>query len=81
MLAHRKALFIAIVMFMAPLVSAIQSDTKPNAEPTKVRDSNWHQLEPTSTVLTGLKSLDYNIYLESAIFAPLVDEIPKSKFD
>jgi len=81
MLAHRKALFIAIVMFMAPLVSAIQSDTKPNAEPTNVRDSNWHQLEPTSTVLTGLKSLDYNIYLESAIFDPLVDEIPKSKFD
>ncbi len=81
MLATKKALIIAAVMCLAPLVGAIELEYSKDDDLLSKAASNWHPIEPDSTIISPLKTVDYNLNLQFATFDPVSDEIPKSIYD
>ena len=81
MLATKKALIIAAVMCLAPLVGAIELEYSKDDDFLSKAASNWHPIEPDTTIISPLKTVDYNLNLQFATFDPVSDEIPKSIYD
>ncbi len=81
MLVRQKTLIILAVFLLAPISSAVDNPILETEDQRESAALNWHALEPTQTVQTSLKSLDFTINLESFSFDPLLDEIPKSRLD
>ena len=81
MLANKKAIIIAAVMCLAPLVGALDVEYSEDDNSLKKAASNWHALEPESTIVSPLKSVDYNLNFQFGSFDPVLDEMPKSVYD
>ena len=81
MMAQRRTVIILAILLLAPLSTASDDTVDLELTEREIAASNWHSIQPIETSHSSLKSLDYEIHLESVSFDPLTDDFPQSRLD
>ena len=80
-MASIRVMFVLAVMLIAPATSAYDVKLQNSSEPIEEASANWHSISPIETKISGLKTLDYQIYLPTGSYDPISDDLPMANYD